>query len=276
MNLAFAKKITENRIFEFVIIAIILVNSILIGVETSYSADWITLTQKIILGIFTGEILLRYLAAENLKSFLKSGWNIFDLSLVLIGYIPEDLPIKESAMMALRVLRVFRVLRLLRVSKEIKLILSVLIKSLTSMFYNVVLFLIFIYLFAIIGVGLFRMPDPQTLGADELQRYEQYMADATNMPKCSPDPFESVGEGMFTLFRELTGDDWATIRYNNMLASQYGLISASAVVVNIFHILWVVISAFLLLNIVTGAIINNYEGALKEQHEKEETQVDGK
>ena len=55
-----------------------------------------------------------------------------------------------------------------------------------------------------------------------------------------------------------------------MLASEYGVISTSTAVINIYHILWVVISAFLLLNVVTGAIINNYEVVLQEQHEKEE------
>lgn len=270
MNKNFAKAITGNRIFEIVITLIIIINSILIGVETSYSAYWIWLTQKIILGIFTAEILLRFIAADSVKDFFKDGWNIFDLTLVLVGYIPSNLAINASAMMALRVLRVFRVLRLLRVSKEIKLIISVLIRSLTSMFYNIVLFLIFIYLFAIVGVGLFRIPDPEKLDGQQLQQYELYMADATNIPKCSPDPFASVGEAMFTLFRELTGDDWAALRYNHVLASEYGVISTSTAVINIYHILWVVISAFLLLNVVTGAIINNYEVVLQEQHEKEE------
>lgn len=272
MNKSFAKAITGNRLFEIVIILIIIINSILIGVETSYSAFWIWLTQKIILGIFTIEIVLRFLAADNLKSFFKDGWNLFDLTLVIIGYIPASIAVNASAMMALRVLRVFRVLRLLRVSKEIKLIISVLLKSMKSMFYNVILFVIFIYLFAIVGVGLFRMPRPDTLDVAQQQKYELYMDQALNVAQSSPDPFSSVGEAMFTLFRELTGDDWASIRYNHSLASEYGLISCSTAVVNLFHIIWVVISAFLLLNIVTGAIINNYEVVLREQQEKQKEQ----
>jgi voltage-gated sodium channel len=269
MNKSFAKAITSNKLFEIVITLIIIINSILIGVETSYSAFWIWLTQKIILGIFTIEIVLRFIAADNVKSFFKDGWNVFDLTLVIIGYIPSSISINTSAMMALRVLRVFRVLRLLRVSKEIKLIISVLLKSMRSMFYNVILFLIFIYLFAIVGVGLFKMPTPDNLDATQVEKYELYKENALNLSYSSPDPFASVGEAMFTLFRELTGDDWATLRYNHTLASDYGLISCSSTVINLFHIIWVVISAFLLLNIVTGAIINNYEEVLREQQEKQ-------
>ena len=114
---------------------------------------------------------------------------MFDLTLVIIGYIPSSISINTSAMMALRVLRVFRVLRLLRVSKEIKLIISVLLKSMRSMFYNVILFLIFIYLFAIVGVGLFKMPTPDNLDATQVEKYELYKENALNLSYSSPDPY---------------------------------------------------------------------------------------
>ena len=146
------RKITTNKVFEWGITIIILANALLIGVETYGNYPTIALIQKIILGIFTVEILLRFVARESLKEFFTNGWNIFDLTLVLIGYIPENLFANASMMMALRVLRVFRVLRLLRAAKEIKLIVTVLIRSMISMFANVILFIIFIYLFSIIWI----------------------------------------------------------------------------------------------------------------------------
>lgn len=83
-------------------------------------------------------------------------------------------------------------------------------------------------------------------------------------PEEYPDPFGTLGEGMFTLFKELSGDGWTDFRYNQMIASKYGVIKTSPVVINAFHISWFVLAAFLLLNLVTGAIINNYESVLKE------------
>lgn len=146
----FCKRVTVNKKFEFAITAVILLNSFLIGVETYTENQTIKTIQSCILGIFTIEIILRYIAAESTKAFFTDGWNIFDLSLVLIGYIPETMFANASAMTAIRVLRVFRVLRLLRAAKEIKIIITVLIKSMSAMFYNVILFGIFIYLYAII------------------------------------------------------------------------------------------------------------------------------
>ena len=255
--------------FEFGIVAVILINSILIGVETYTDDATIKLIQQIILGIFTIEITLRFFAADSIKSFFTDGWNIFDLTLVIIGYIPETMFANASMMMALRTLRVFRVLRLLRTAKEIKVIITVLIRSFTAMFYNVILFFIFVYLYAIIGVSLFRLPDPNNLTGEDKVHYEQFVEIAPNAPTNSPDPFGTLGEAMFTLFRELTGEDWTDLRYNHVTASELGVILVSPTVINIYHISWFVLAAFLLLNLVTGAIINNYQ-LVKEENDKKE------
>ena len=253
------RKICSNKWFELVITIIIIVNSALIGVETYVKSDTISRVQDIILVVFTIEIIMRFIAAKDVRSFFRSGWNLFDLSLVIIGYVPDSLMPNSSAMMALRVLRVLRVLRLLRASKEIKLIVTVLLKSITSMFCNMLLYLIFIYLFAIIGVGLFRMPDPQTLSGEELVRYEEYKRIAPNNPDNSSDPYGSLDEAMFSLFRVMTGEDWTDLRYNLVTANEMGIIKTPTVVVTLFHVFWFIIAAFLLLNLVTGAILNNYQ-----------------
>lgn len=265
-----ARSITTNRLFEAAITIVIIVNSFLIGVETYHSTSTISLIQNIILYVFSIEILLRFIASKSVKAFFTDGWNIFDLSLVLIGYIPETMVENASAVMALRVLRVFRVLRLLRAAKEIKVIISVLIKSTSAMFYNVVLFGIFIYLFSIIGIGLFKLPDPAVLEGEEKARYEKLMEIAPHSPSNSPDPFGTLGEAMFTLFRELTGEDWTDLRYNHITAYELGVIKTPPVVINIFHILWFVNAAFLLLNLVTGAIINNYQAVMDKADKDDE------
>ena len=139
-----ASLIAHNKGFELFITGIIILNSVLIGVETYTDNLTVKMIQQGILYIFTLEILMRFIATKSIKEFFCDGWNVFDLTLVLIGYIPETLFASASMMTALRVLRVFRILRLLRASKEIKLIVTVLVKSMTSMFYNLILFLIFV------------------------------------------------------------------------------------------------------------------------------------
>ncbi len=265
----FAVRLTNSHVFEIIITIVIILNSVLIGVETYTNDATVKLIQEIILYIFTFEIIMRFIAARNIKEFFTNGWNIFDLLLVIIGYVPETMVANASAMMALRVLRVFRVLRLLRTAKEVKLIIAVLVKSTTSMFYNLVLFLIFVYLYAIAGVSMFRLPDPATLDAEQKAKYEQLMEQAPHAPTNSPDPFGDLGEAIFTLFRELTGEDWTDVRYNLITANELGLVKANSTVITTYHVSWFCISAMLLLNLVTGAVINNYQEAIEERKERE-------
>lgn len=268
------KALATSRWFEFLIIGIIILNSVLIGVETYTNNETIKLIQTIILGIFTFEIAVRFIAADSVKSFFTDGWNLFDLSLVLIGYIPETLFENASSMMALRVLRVFRVLRLLRSAKEIKLIMTVLIKSMSAMFYNLVLFLIFVYLYAIAGVTMFKLPTGDKLEGQAKAQYEHFMELAPNAPTNSPDPFGSLGEAVFTLFRELTGEDWTDLRYNHITAYECGVIKTSPSVITAYHVSWFCLAAFLLLNLVTGAIINNYTIAIEEQEKMKKKELE--
>ena len=269
-----ASLIAHNKEFELFITGIIILNSVLIGVETYTDNLTVKMIQQGILYIFTFEILMRFIAAKSIKEFFCDGWNVFDLTLVLIGYIPETLFASASMMTALRVLRVFRILRLLRASKEIKLIVTVLVKSMTSMFYNLILFLIFVYLYAIAGVSMFRLPDPSTLEGEQLANYEKLMEVAPNAPSNSPDPYGDLGEAIFTLFRELTGEDWTDLRYNHITASEYGLIHVNSAVITTYHVSWFCLAAFLLLNLVTGAVINNYQIAIDEEDEKKKGKSD--
>ena len=258
----------ESRQFDIFITIIILINSFLIGLQTTYENETINNIQTVILYVFTFEVAVRMVAAGSLKEFFKRGWNIFDFTLVLIGWLPPTMVTNGSTVMALRVLRVFRVLRLLRTLAEIKLIVAVLIKSLKSLLYNGILFFIFMYLFAVAGVSMFRLPDPDTLSGEKLIMYEKLMEDAPHSPANSPDPFGSIGEAFFTLFRALTGEDWTDLRYNLITASEYNLINVSSSVITLYHILWFCIAAFLLLNLVTGAVINNYQISIEEVEEK--------
>lgn len=262
--------LANDKIFDVFITVVILVNSFLIGVQTTVYNHTVELIQHAILYIFTFEIVVRFIAAKGLKSFFTDGWNVFDLILVLIGWIPASLFDSASTLMALRVLRVFRILRLLRTAKEIKLIVSVLIKSMKSMVYNCMLFMIFVYLYAVAGVSMFRLPDPASLSGEKLQQYEMLMEKAPHSPANSPDPFGSIGEGIFTLFRALTGEDWTDLRYNLITASEMNVVHINPTVITCFFVSWFCIAAFLLLNLVTGAVINNYQVAIQEVEDRKQ------
>ena len=255
--------------FEPFILFVILINCVLIGVETYIQLDWITLVQQAALIVFAFEILIRWIARDSVKSFFKDSWNVFDLVLVLVSLIPESLFENGSWVLCIRILRVFRVLRLLRAAEEVKLIVAVLMRSFSALTYNGLFFLIFMYLFSLIGLNLFKLPDVSTADDDTLIQLTQYQKMAPNAPEISPDPYGDLSESMFTLFRVLTGEDWTDIRYNLLHAEELNLINVSPWVITLFHVIWYIISAFLLLNLLVGAILNNYQVIMDETRMKE-------
>ena len=260
-NLVFSKK------FELFISLVILINCALIGIETYFSSQLISQVQTACLAIFVIEISMRFIVRDSTVSFFKDPWNNFDSFIVLISLIPEYIIGGSGYVVALRILRVFRILRLLRTSSEFQLIITVLFRSFRSLWYNTLFFMIFFYLFSIIGVTIFKIPN-NSENEDMLKKYELFINESPNAPVNSPDPYGTLHESMFTLFRILTGEDWTDVRYNLITASQLGLIDVSKPVVTLYHVLWFCISAFLLLNLLIGAILNNYNVVREEMESK--------
>lgn len=265
---ALCQKLIKTHFFEPFIVLTIVINCVLIGVETYFTNSFIQITQFIALIIFIVELIIRYTASNTTRAYFKDGWNVFDLSLVLISLIPEAWFATAGSIITLRLLRVFRVLRLLKANEEVRLIVAVLSRSFNALFYNMILFLIFLYLFGIIGVTLFQLPNESVLSAEKKVLLLEYVNEAPNTPLVSPDPYMNLSETMFTLFRVLTGEDWTDIRYNLIIANQKGLIYSPPWVITAYHVFWYVLSVFLLLNLMVGAILNNYQIIMTEFRSK--------
>lgn len=224
------RKLVDSALFNNVILAVILVNAALIGLST-YLTDATTLRaiaviESVCLVIYIAETVLRFSARESTASFFRDGWNLFDLVIIAAALIPAS----NGVGPVLRVLRVFRVLRLVKTIPELRLIVGVLLRSVASMKYVALLAAILFYVYAVIGVKLFGSQ------GHPLQSY-----------------FSSVHETLFTLFRILTGDDWTQMRYE---LAQTGHPSAAFIV---YQVSWIVIATFLLVNLLVGAVINNYQ-----------------
>ena len=256
----------NSKIFEKLITITILVNCFFIGVETYTENSLVKFIQNTCLLIFVIEVILRYTASKDLKSYFSSGWNIFDLSIVLVCIIPESLFGNTALASTLRILRVFRIIKLFRTNDEIQLLVTVLSKSVRTLFYNLVIFLIFLYLFAVIGVEIFKLPDFDDLNSQDRIEYSAFIDEFPNAPSFSPDPYSDLGETTFTLFRILTGEDWTDIRYRLIRANDLGLIKVNNITITWYHVLWYIISAFLLLNLLIGAILTNYQHEIQKKY----------
>ena len=111
----------ESKIFQFIVISIIILNAITIGVNTydlsKFTRQGINYLDYSITIFFIIEILIRFIGEPKKLNFFKSGWNVFDTLIVLISLIPIP---NNSSFLVLRLLRIFRVLRLISVIPELK------------------------------------------------------------------------------------------------------------------------------------------------------------
>ena len=224
------KAFVDSQAFQNVILAIIVINSILMGVATSGAVmaspagPIITIVDYVCLGVFVVELILKMIAYN--KDFLKEGWNIFDLFIVVISLIPNMQFF--SALRTLRVLRVLRTLKSLRVLrmvsgfKKLRIIATSILDSIPGILWTGLLLLIDFYVFAILGTTMFG--------------------------PAFPDWFGDIGKSFYTLFQILTLESWS--------------MGISRPVMEVFSWAWlyfvpfVISSAFIVMNVVVGIVVN--------------------
>lgn len=115
----FARTVVEHRQFQPVVMGIIILASLLVGLETypnlraSYG-QFFHFLDLTIQALFTIEISVRILAYGNKPlAFFRSVWNVFDFAVTAFFYLPFG----GSFTSVLRLVRILRVLRLVTALK---------------------------------------------------------------------------------------------------------------------------------------------------------------
>jgi voltage-gated sodium channel len=219
MNREKIKQFIEGKPVQNFIIGLIVLNSVTIGMETSENVmlnfgQTLLLIDKIILAVFVIEILLKLYAYGF--SFFKSGWNIFDFSIVAIALLPAS-----GALAVLRSLRIFRSLRLIKNLPKLRFIVEALLHSLPSLGWIFVLLALVFYVFAVIGTKLFGASYPEWFG--------------------------NLGASMFSLFQIMTLEGWAEI--SREIMKEYPL-------ANIYFIIFILLASYTTLNIFIAIVVN--------------------
>src|SRR6056297_3035004 len=130
------------------IIALILINAVILGLETSPA----------IMDRIGGVLILIKLYAFGFR-FFRTGWNVFDFLVVGIALVPATGPLE-----VLRALRILRVLRLLSQVQRLRNIIESLMRALPGMGWTAALLLLVFYIFAVMGTMMFREAFPEYWG----------------------------------------------------------------------------------------------------------------
>lgn len=236
----------SNKIFEALVVAVIIISALEIGAKTyelPAFANSLTFGLDLFITLFfLIEITIRFIAEDNKKHFFKDAWNVFDTLVVLVSLIPIN--DSELALLA-RLVRIFRVLRMISIIPELRTLINSLFKALPQMGYVVLLMFIIFYIYAAVGSYLF---------AD-----------------INPFLWDNIATSMLTLFRVMTFEDWTDVQYETMEVYGWSWI---------YYMTFIFLTAFALLNMVIGIVINvmdkegrkvelDQEAAAQEAGEKE-------
>jgi voltage-gated sodium channel len=223
-----AARLTESPGFGSFVIGLILLNGIIIGLET-YPAirerigGSLHAVDRALLAFFTLELLARLAAVGfNPLRFFSRGWNVFDFVAVSLSFVPG----LGANSTALRLVRLLRVARLLSVVPDVRVLLDGIRRALRPAAGLVVLTLLLLYLYAIVGWSLFHEGDPERWG--------------------------TAGESMLTLFTLLTLEGWNEIMLQGRAVSPLALP---------FILSFILVGTFVVLNLVIGVVITSLDEA---------------
>ena len=236
-----------NTWFEYFILCIIFINSISLGLESTpfglRHEQVLFIIDQICLYIFIGELILKIIAYN--KNFFKYKWNIFDLIIVLISSF--------ATLPYFTIFRVFKIFRSVRIIKAVKSfraikamkfvnglenlqrILRAIVLSFSGIIWTLILLFIIYYVYAIVGTNIF--------GTD------------------FPDFFGTLSSSLLTLFQIMTFDSWCS------------QIARSIIQIHnwawIYFISFSLISAFVIMNVIVGIVVDSIEEA-RVEYEKQE------
>lgn len=224
----FAGRIVQARWFEPWMVALILFNAVIIGLETSPEVmddygRWLELGNDVILGVFVLEAVLKIAAvAPQFRRYFGDGWNLFDFTVVVLSFIPST---GEFALVA-RLVRVLRVLRLVSAMPQLRLIVATLVRSIPSMGHVLMLLGIIFYIYAITGFHLFHQHDAEHWG--------------------------SLGAALLTLFQIVTLEGWVEVMETALEFRPLAWI---------YFVSFVLIGTFVVLNLFIAVVVNNLEAS---------------
>lgn len=237
---AACRRIATSSPFQALIIAVILANAVVLGLETYDALDdsiggALHALNAAFLGVFTIELTIRIIAfGRRPADFFRNGWNLFDFLVVGVAYLPW---VRESVTL-LRMARLLRIARLLSVIPGLRIVVLGIARSLAPIGGMAALTFFVLYLYGMVGWLLYADHDPENFG--------------------------NIGRSLLTLFQILTLEGW-----NEVLDKEMELSSWSWV----YFVSFVLIGTFVVLNVVIAIIVNSMDEVRAMELERERTEL---
>jgi voltage-gated sodium channel len=222
------QRLVDSHAFNTAIIAVIVANAVVLGLQTypgvvDRYGDALDLLNGIFLAVFVVELILRIASyGRHPDAFFRNGWNVFDFVVISAAFVPG---IRESSTL-LRLVRLARIVRVVRLLPDVRVLIRGVLHSLPPLVSMGLLTTLILYVYGMVGWLLF---------GDEI-----------------PEDWGTIGEAMLTMFVLLTLENFPTYMDRAMEVYSWSWI---------FFVSFVLVAAFIVLNVLIGIVLNSMEEA---------------
>jgi len=218
--------IVEHPRFKGSVLTLIILNAVLLGLETARSLspeihESIVFANNFILGLFVVELILRIGAYRS--SFFTEAWNLFDFLIIVAALIAPSGPFQ-----VIRSLRVLRAVRLVSSVPSLRRVVEGLLGALPGIGSVLFLLILVLYMAGVMATVLFR--------------------------DVSPEDFGHLGLSLYSLFQIMTLEGWADIAARVMIQYEWAWA---------FFIGYILVATFLVLNLVIGVVVVSIQSRIE-------------
>src|SRR5690554_257669 len=231
------RAVVEHPRTQKFIVALIVINAVTLGLETSATAmelmgGLLQALDKVILSIFVVELVTKLIVYGH--RFPRDPWNVFDFLVVGIALMPAT-----GALLVLRALRVLRVLRLISAVPSMRRVVAALLHALPGMGSVIALLSLIYYVFAVMATKLYGPTFPEWFG--------------------------TIGASAYTLFQIMTFESWSM-----------GIVRPVMEVYPtawLFFVPFILTTSFTVLNLFIGIIVDAMHSGAQEELSAEREQA---
>ncbi|WP_117208898.1 ion transporter [Allorhizocola rhizosphaerae] len=237
----FCASLSRSTAFNLFIVIVVLLNAVVLGLATyprfSGAAGGVLAgLETVFLVVFVAELAIRLIAhGRRPQDFFRSGWNVFDLVVIGVAFVPG----LASNATLLRMARLARVLRVVRFFPALRTILVGIARSLPGVAGFLALSALTLYLYGMVGWMLFGDVYPAEYG--------------------------TVGRAVLTLFLLLSLETLPDAIAMGLAVSPWTLA---------YFVSYVLVASYLLVNVLVGVVINSMEETRQAEKARPATEDD--
>uniref|UniRef100_A0A8C2I1U2 Calcium channel, voltage-dependent, R type, alpha 1E subunit b n=1 Tax=Cyprinus carpio TaxID=7962 RepID=A0A8C2I1U2_CYPCA len=255
------------RYFEMTILLVIVASSIALAAEdpvctNSERNKVLRYFDYVFTGVFTFEMIIKMIDQGLILhdgSYFRDLWNILDFIVVVGALFAFALTNNKGrdikTIKSLRVLRVLRPLKTIKRLPKLKAVFDCVVTSLKNVFNILIVYQLFMFIFAVIAVQLFKgkffyCTDGSMATQKECQEWRRHEFH-----------YDNVLWALLTLFTVSTGEGWPQVLQHSVDVTEenHGPSRGNRMEMSIFYVIYFVVFPFFFVNIFVALIIITFQ-----------------